>query len=419
MNPGPAYGEWANKTHAAAFLDHLHNITTHTCEIDGDVAHCESYVIGTMRGRDDKTIVLMGGRYLDRLERRDGVWRIAVRRCTVEWALTARRVAHALRCVRGLHQGHLGQERPVVHASAAARQRAGRALVIGERRWMPPGFSSSARRAPSGAGPWPSCRRAARRFAAATRDPARARELLGPAVECVAVDPEDPRSLAASFDGVDALLLIPPETGDRKRELARRIAEAAALRACGASPPCRASRRCATRASISRQVERDVEALGIAWTHLRPNFFMQNYHTSYRESIRRGAIAFYTGAGRTSLVDAHDVGAAAAAVLLEPGHEGCAPLLTGAEALDHAEIAAILSRVTGREIRYTARSHDDTRAALRAAGLSEAAVVASMARFREVEDGRLRRHLARAGQRSWDARRARFESYAREHAHHW
>jgi len=89
VNSGPAYGQWANKTHAAAFLDHLHNITTHTCEIDGDVAHCESYVIGTMRARDDKTIALMGGRYLDRLERRDGAWRIALRRCTIEWAFTA------------------------------------------------------------------------------------------------------------------------------------------------------------------------------------------------------------------------------------------------------------------------------------------------------------------------------------------
>jgi hypothetical protein len=88
VNPGPKYGEWANKTHTRAFLDHLHNITTHTCEIDGDHAHAESYVIGTMRGRDDKTIALMGGRYLDRLERRDGVWRIAVRRCTIEFALT-------------------------------------------------------------------------------------------------------------------------------------------------------------------------------------------------------------------------------------------------------------------------------------------------------------------------------------------
>src|SRR5438105_2950364 len=88
VNPGPAYGEWANATHAAVFEDHLHNITTHTCEIDGDAAHCESYVFGAMRGRDGNSVMLLGGRYLDRLERRDGVWRIALRRCTIEWALS-------------------------------------------------------------------------------------------------------------------------------------------------------------------------------------------------------------------------------------------------------------------------------------------------------------------------------------------
>jgi hypothetical protein len=88
VKSGPAYGEWANETHSAVFEDHLHNITTHTCEIDGDVAHCESYVMGSMRVRDGKTMALMGGRYLDRLERRDGVWRIALRRCTIEWSLT-------------------------------------------------------------------------------------------------------------------------------------------------------------------------------------------------------------------------------------------------------------------------------------------------------------------------------------------
>lgn len=87
VNPGAAYGEWSNKTHAAVFEDHLHNITTHTCEIDGDQAHCESYVFGAMLGRDGNSVMLMGGRYLDRLERRDGVWRIALRRCTIEWSM--------------------------------------------------------------------------------------------------------------------------------------------------------------------------------------------------------------------------------------------------------------------------------------------------------------------------------------------
>lgn len=89
VNPGPAYGEWANRTHSLASQAHTHNITTHTCEIEGDVAHCESYVIGALLSPDCKTTTVLGGRYLDRLERRDGVWRIAVRRSTAEWMFTA------------------------------------------------------------------------------------------------------------------------------------------------------------------------------------------------------------------------------------------------------------------------------------------------------------------------------------------
>ena len=54
------------------------------CEIDGDEAHAESYVLVTMLTPDRSTATLLSGRYLDRLERRDGAWRIAVRRSTVE-----------------------------------------------------------------------------------------------------------------------------------------------------------------------------------------------------------------------------------------------------------------------------------------------------------------------------------------------
>jgi hypothetical protein len=63
---------------------HTHNITTHTCEIDGDTAHAESYVNVILLGIDGGTAQFISGRYLDRLERRDGAWRIALRRSTVE-----------------------------------------------------------------------------------------------------------------------------------------------------------------------------------------------------------------------------------------------------------------------------------------------------------------------------------------------
>lgn len=89
INPGPEYGDWANKVHAATAQLHLHNVTTHTVEIDGDVAHAESYVLVTLLSQDGRTATLINGRYLDRLERRAGAWKISVRRSTVELMVTA------------------------------------------------------------------------------------------------------------------------------------------------------------------------------------------------------------------------------------------------------------------------------------------------------------------------------------------
>lgn len=84
INPGPKYAEYANAVHAASCQQNMHNITTHLCEIDGDVAHAESYAIGLFLDNEGKTGRLIAGRYIDRLERRNGEWKIALRRSTVD-----------------------------------------------------------------------------------------------------------------------------------------------------------------------------------------------------------------------------------------------------------------------------------------------------------------------------------------------
>lgn len=83
-NPGPEYAQWANKIHAAGSLSHTHNISTHTCDIDGDTAHCESYVMVILLNPDGNSARLISGRYVDRLEKREGGWKIALRRTTVD-----------------------------------------------------------------------------------------------------------------------------------------------------------------------------------------------------------------------------------------------------------------------------------------------------------------------------------------------
>ncbi len=84
---GRDYGEHANKAHGLMFDANLHNVTMHMCEIDGDVAHTESYSLGIFLDKGGETGRILAGRYLDRLEKRDGEWRIMLRRATVEIAM--------------------------------------------------------------------------------------------------------------------------------------------------------------------------------------------------------------------------------------------------------------------------------------------------------------------------------------------
>ena len=59
-----------------------HYIANELIEVDGDVAHCESYLFGVHRRRDKNgslTDLSFAGRYADRFERRNGEWKIAHR----------------------------------------------------------------------------------------------------------------------------------------------------------------------------------------------------------------------------------------------------------------------------------------------------------------------------------------------------
>src|SRR3546814_8807643 len=62
-----------------------HSLLNNTVEIDGDSAHSETYYLFVARNRDE-SLWMAGGRYIDRLERRDGEWKIALRTNLIEWS---------------------------------------------------------------------------------------------------------------------------------------------------------------------------------------------------------------------------------------------------------------------------------------------------------------------------------------------
>jgi hypothetical protein len=68
----------------------MHFIGNQLVEVDGDTARAESYCIAYHRrsARDDEEghDLVLGLRYVDRMERRDGEWRIADRKCAFDWS---------------------------------------------------------------------------------------------------------------------------------------------------------------------------------------------------------------------------------------------------------------------------------------------------------------------------------------------
>jgi hypothetical protein len=66
-----------------------HNVSNISCEIEGDSAHTESYVITCVWSKDGKSVLMGGARYIDRLERRGGVWALAHREASMDFTFRA------------------------------------------------------------------------------------------------------------------------------------------------------------------------------------------------------------------------------------------------------------------------------------------------------------------------------------------
>jgi NAD(P)H dehydrogenase (quinone) len=106
----------------------------------------------------------------------------------------------------------------------------------------------------------------------------------------------------------------------------------------------------AGRAADHKQAEDALKASGVAWTMLRNSIYMDGL-------LRQGAAMVASGKVETppnefpiGYITRADCGAAAAAVLSTPGHEGKAYDVTGPELLGVKEVAAAASAVTGKPI---------------------------------------------------------------------
>jgi uncharacterized protein YbjT (DUF2867 family) len=188
-------------------------------------------------------------------------------------------------------------------------------------------------------------------------DPGDLQHLALPGVETVPGDLAEPESLARTVMGADAVFINSSRTAIALQANLIDAAVRAGVRLLvnlswmGAA----ADSGSQTIGRWHAEVERHLKNCGVPYVVLRANAFMQNYLGQISVNDR---IFGTTATGEASLVDARDVAAVAATVLAEQGHEGRLYDVTGPQALSNPEVAAIISRMTGRKVRYVGSSPD-------------------------------------------------------------
>jgi len=186
---------------------------------------------------------------------------------------------------------------------------------------------------------------------------------------------DEPGSLRAAFTGAERLLLI--SATDLQRRVAQHRAAIDAAKAAGVryaiytsgskpAPP-----NPAAVAPSHHATEQALATSGLAWTVLRNSLYADYQVTEAQRAAETGVLVHNRGAGSVAYVAREDCAAAAAAVLLQRGHDAAVYDITGGERYAADALAALYAELGGR--RVEARAVDDATfvAGLVGAGRSE------------------------------------------------
>ena len=227
---------------------------------------------------------------------------------------------------------------------------------------------------------------------ALVRNPARAEAIAAlPHVEIVQGDMAQPETLAAGLRGVDRAMLISSsdpvmlDVQSNFIDAAKQAGVKHVVKLSGIMPELDSAFRFAR---MHGEIEKRLEASGMAFTHLRAGEFMPAYFRQVPNIIAKGAIFLAMEEARIASIHVGDIAEIAARVLTGAGHAGRIYPLTGPQALTMAEIAEKLSAATGNTIRYVNVPPEAARQAQLAAGMPPYLADALFELFAERRNGK-------------------------------
>ena len=203
-------------------------------------------------------------------------------------------------------------------------------------------------------------------FRALVRDPDKV--AFDPDVaEIVQGDLNDPAIVKQALQGVSRALIVMgnhPDQAKLERQFASLAADGGVSHLVKVSSMEAAPDATATLPKNHYDTEQHIASLGVDWTFLRPNYYMQNMLMYAGSIARTNSFALPLGTAKTAMIDSRDVGEVAAVVLTGEGHAGQAYRLTGPAMMDFHEVAARMGTVLERPVSYVAQSPEAFREVL-------------------------------------------------------
>ncbi|MEW9614885.1 SDR family oxidoreductase [Shinella sp. S4-D37] len=212
---------------------------------------------------------------------------------------------------------------------------------------------------------------------ATTRDVAKLAAYAGKGVTVRTADFDVPASLDAAFAGATKVLIISTDALDTPgRRLAQHKAAVSAAARAGAKhilytsmPQPDDSR--VTFAPDHLGSEEAIKATGIPYTILRDGWYAENLFMSLPHALQTGSWYTSAGEGRIAHITRADTAAALAGAVLKAGGESRTYTLTGTKARTAKEIAALVSKATGKPLAVVHVTDAQLAEGLKAAGLPE------------------------------------------------
>lgn len=212
----------------------------------------------------------------------------------------------------------------------------------------------------------------ASQIVAIVRNPAKATALSQQGITVRQADYRDESAFTQALQGVDKLLLVSSsEVGQRAAQHRNVInaAKAAKVKFIAYTSLLHADRSPLGLHVEHVETEKMLADSGIAYALLRNGWYTENYLASVPPALEHGVFIGAAGEGRIASATRADYAAAAALVISSEGHAGKVYELAGDDSWTLSQLAAELSKQSGKQVVYQNLSEADFAAALKGAGL--------------------------------------------------